>query len=91
MWDLFEDILLDIATAIELSPADRRIAENRYRRLKTHLERPSSPLAPYLKDGLGLIYAQGSIATTLLAEGSRRLGDVDGTTEPDQRVPAAIA
>lgn len=59
-----DDILLDIATAIELSLADRRITDSRYRRLKTHLERPSSPLAPYLKDGLSLIYAQGSIATS---------------------------
>jgi hypothetical protein len=59
-----DDILLDIATTIELSPADWRIAENRYRRLKSHLERPSSAMAPYLKDGLNLIYAQGSIATS---------------------------
>jgi hypothetical protein len=59
-----DDILLDIATTIELSPADWRIADNRYRRLKSHLERPSSALAPYLEDGLSLIYAQGSIATS---------------------------
>ena len=59
-----DGILLDIATQIELSLADRRIAENRYRRLKEHLERSSSPLVPYLEDGLSLIYAQGSIATS---------------------------
>lgn len=83
-----DDILLDIATAIEPSSADRRITENRYRRLKTHLERPSSPLAPYLKDGLSLIYAQGSIATstTIISGTDDDRFDVDAIVE--MTVPA---
>lgn len=59
-----DEVLLDVAAVIELSPADRRVAENRYRKLKTHLERDSSALKPYLTDGVGFIYAQGSIATS---------------------------
>ena len=59
-----DEILLDVATIIELSPEDRRIAEVRYRELKEHLEREGSPLAPYLADGVSKIYAQGSIATS---------------------------
>ena len=58
-----DDYLLDVVTAIELSDRDRRVAENRYRRLKEHLERPSCPLARYLADGESRIYAQGSMAT----------------------------
>ena len=83
-----DSILLDIATQIELSPSDRRIAENRYRRLKAHLERPSSPLAPYLKDGGSLIYAQGSMATstTIVSGTDDDRFDVDAIVEAD--VPA---
>ena len=83
-----DDILLDVATGIEPSPADRRITENRYRRLKTHLERRSSPLAPYLKDGFSLIYAQGSIATstTIMSGIDDDRFDVDAIVEMD--VPA---
>lgn len=53
-----DEIFLDLAALIELSPYDRRIAESRYRRLKEHVERPSSTLRPYLIDGESLIYAQ---------------------------------
>lgn len=83
-----DDILLDVATQIELSPADRRVAENRYRRLKEHLERPGSPLAPYLKDGISLIYAQGSMATstTIVSGTNDDRFDVDAIVEID--VPA---
>ncbi len=83
-----DDILLDVATQIELSPPDRRIAENRYRRLKEHLERPSSPLAPYLKDGVSLIYAHGSMATstTIVSGTNDDRFDVDAIVEID--VPA---
>ena len=83
-----DDILLDIATTIEPSPGDRRITENRYRRLKTHLERPSSPLAQHLKDGLSLIYAQGSIATstTILSGIDDDRFDIDAIVE--MNVPA---
>ena len=78
-----DDILLDIATQIELSPADRRVAENRYRRLKEHLERDTSPLAPYLIDGVSLIYAQGSIgtSTTIVSGTDDDRFDVDAIVE----------
>ncbi len=58
-----DDLLLDVATAIELSDRDRRVAEKRYRLLKEHLERPESQLAPYLIDNESRIYPQGSMAT----------------------------
>jgi hypothetical protein len=41
---ILDDILLDVVTVIELSDHDRQVADNRYGRLKPHLERPSSPL-----------------------------------------------
>lgn len=80
-----DSILIDVATQIELSPADRRIAENRYRRLKTHLERSSSPLAPYLNKGENLIYAQGSMATstTIVSGTDDDRFDVDAIVEMD--------
>lgn len=80
-----DEILLDTATIIELSPEDRRIAENRYRRLKTYLERDGSALAPYLVDGESLIYAQGSIATstTIINGAEEERFDVDAVAEID--------
>jgi hypothetical protein len=57
-----DDLLLDVATVIELSDHDRTVADSRFRRLKVHLERPSSPLRQYLLNGTSLIYAQGSVA-----------------------------
>jgi hypothetical protein len=82
-----DDILLDIATAIEPSLADQRITDNRYRRLKDHLKRPSSPLAPYLTEP-SLIYAQGSVAssTTIVSGVDDDRFDVDAIVEMD--VPA---
>lgn len=83
-----DEVLLDVAVLIELSPRDRRIAENRYRLLKTHLERDKSPLAPYLVDGVSLIYSQGSIATstTIVSGTEDDRFDVDAIIEID--VPA---
>lgn len=83
--DTLDEILLDVAALIELSPRDRRVAENRYRRLKTHLERPSSPLAIYLTDGVSRIYAQGSIATstTIVSGTDDGRFDVDAVVEID--------
>lgn len=80
-----DEIMLDVATIIELSPADRRIAENRYRKLKTHLERPSSVLAPFLVGTSNLIYAQGSIATstTIISGTEDDRFDVDAVVEID--------
>jgi hypothetical protein len=80
-----DEVLLDVATLIELSPSDRRIAENRYRRLKDHLERPASPLAMYLVDGQSLIYAQGSIAasTTIVSGTDDDRFDLDAVVEID--------
>lgn len=83
-----DEVLLDVAALIELSPRDRRVADNRYRLLKRHLERDGSPLAPYLIDGVSLIYAQGSIATstTIVSGTADDRFDVDAIVEID--VPA---
>lgn len=83
--DTLDEVLLDIAALIELSPRDRRVAESRYRRLKTHLERSASPLAIYLVDGVSLIYAQGSIATstTIVSGTEDDRFDVDAIVEID--------
>ena len=83
-----DEALLDVAALIELSRRDRRVADNRYRLLKEHLERKSSPLAPYLVDGVSLIYAQGSIAisTTIVSGTEDDRFDVDAIVEID--VPA---
>ena len=80
-----DEVLLDVAALIELSPHDRQIAENRYRLLKKHLEREKSPLAPYLVDGVSLIYAQGSVAisTTIINGSDDDRFDVDAIVEID--------
>ncbi|MGJ0531832.1 nucleotidyltransferase domain-containing protein [Methylocystis sp.] len=80
-----DEVLLDVATLIELSPHDRKVAESRYRRLKTHLERRGSPLAQYLVDGVSLIYAQGSVATstTIISGTDDDRFDVDAIVEID--------
>ncbi len=57
-----DDLLLDMVTAIELSPRDREIAEKRYRQLKNYLERGNGPIAALMKNEGTHIYAQGSIA-----------------------------
>ena len=83
--ETLDEVLLDVAALIELSPRDRRVAENRYRRLKTHLERPASALAVYLVDGQSRIYAQGSVATsTTIVRGTEDdRFDVDAIVEID--------
>ncbi|MEZ5896973.1 MAG: nucleotidyltransferase [Parvularculaceae bacterium] len=80
-----DEVLLDVATIIELSPRDRRIAANRYRRLKAQLEASTSPLAPFLVDGESRIYAQGSIATstTIISGIDEDRFDVDAIVEID--------
>ncbi|MEX0957222.1 MAG: nucleotidyltransferase [Rhizobiaceae bacterium] len=80
-----DDLLLDIATAIEPSDADRRIVGRRYRQLKEHLERPSSPLAPYMRDDESRIYAQGSVAisATIISGDKDDRFDVDAIVEFD--------
>src|SRR3546814_12379481 len=72
-----DEILLDLAVLIELSPRDREVAENRYRRLKGYVERPTSTLRPSLVDGESLIYAQGSVATST----THLSGDDDARSE----------
>lgn len=83
--DALDEMLLDVATLLELSERDRRVAGNRYRRLKQHLERDGSPLASYLAEGESLIYAQGSIATsTTIVNGTDDdRFDVDAVVEID--------
>lgn len=85
---LLDELMLLLATAIELSDHDRRVAENRYRRLKTHLERPSSPLREYLLNGTSMIYAQGSMAigATIVSGTDDDRFDVDALVEME--VPA---
>lgn len=83
--DTLDEALLDVAALIELSPHDRQIADSRYRRLKEHLERPKSLLAPYLTHGASLIYAQGSVAisTTIISGTDEDRFDVDAVVEMD--------
>lgn len=83
-----DDLLLYTVTVIELSDHDREVADNRYRRLKPHLERPSSPLQPYLRDSASLIYAQGSMAigATIISGTEDDRFDVDAVV--DMPVPA---
>lgn len=83
--DALDEVLLDVAALIEPSPRDRRVAENRYRILKQYLERTASPLAIHLKDGVSLIYAQGSIATstTIVSGTEDDRFDVDAIVEID--------
>lgn len=84
-----DDLLLYLATTMELSDNDRRVAASRYLRLKEHLERPASPLRPYLLNGVSRIYPQGSmsIGATIIngADGEDRF-DLDALVE--FRVPA---
>jgi hypothetical protein len=74
-----DDLLLDVVTVIELSDHDREVADNRYRRLKSHLERPTSLLRPYLMNSTSLIYAQGSMAigATIISGTDEDRFDVD--------------
>jgi hypothetical protein len=84
-----DDLLLDVVTIIELSDHDREVADIRYRKLKPHLERPSSPLRELLLNNTCMIYAQGSmsIGATIIsgAEDEDRF-DVDALI--DMPVPA---
>ncbi|MGE0665316.1 MAG: nucleotidyltransferase [Sphingomonadales bacterium] len=84
-----DDLLLDVATVLELSDHDRSIADNRFKQLKTHLERPSSSLREYLLSSTSLIYAQGSIAigATIISGTDDDRFDVDAIVE--FRVPKA--
>jgi hypothetical protein len=83
-----DDVLLDVVTVIELSDHDRQVAENRYRRLKPHLERLSSPLRAALMNSASLIYAQGSMAigATIISGTDEDRFDVDALV--DMKTPA---
>jgi hypothetical protein len=90
-----DELLLDVATEIELTDHDREIAERRYQRLKTHLERPTSPLAPFLATDSGEIYPQGSMAvgTTIVSGDDDDRYDVDAIVEievPDWWAPDKV-
>lgn len=84
-----DDILLDVATVIEPSDADRRIMDRRFRRLKEHLERSGSSLALFMQDDQSRIYAQGSvsISATIISGDEDDRFDVDAIVEFD--VPSA--
>lgn len=80
-----DDLMLDIATSIELSDHDWQIADSRYRQLKDHLEASGSPLAEFVADEKGHIYAQGSMATgtTIVSGDNDDRFDVDAIVEFD--------
>ncbi|WP_338833321.1 nucleotidyltransferase [Bradyrhizobium septentrionale] len=80
---ILDDLLLDVVTVIELSDHDRQVAENRYRRLKPHLERPSSPLREPLMNSASMIYAQGSMAigATIISGTDEDRFDVDALVD----------
>jgi hypothetical protein len=71
------------ALELELSARDKRVKHTRYRLLAERLNRPNSPLAPYLADDASLIYPQGSVAigaTIVSGDGDDRF-DVDAVVE----------
>lgn len=78
-----DDTLLDVATSIELSENDRRVAESRYRKLKDHLENPECLLAQYLVEDESRIYAQGSMAigATIVSGDNDDRFDLDALVE----------
>lgn len=82
-----DELLMDVATVIELSDNDRRVAANRYGKLKEHLLRPTSALRPYLGDDDSSIYAQGSMAisATIISGTDDDRFDVDAIV--DMAVP----
>jgi hypothetical protein len=75
-------LLLGTVVELELSDRDRRVLQKRYDLLKPHLERPRSPLAPYLNDR-ALVYPQGSraIGATVLYGQNDDQFDLDGILE----------
>jgi len=85
---ILDDLLLDVVTVIELSDHDRQVAESRYRRLKPHLERPSSPLRDALMNSASTLYAQGSMAigATIISGTDEDRFDVDALV--DMTTPA---
>ncbi|WP_050401023.1 nucleotidyltransferase domain-containing protein [Bradyrhizobium embrapense] len=85
---ILDDLLLDVVTIIELSDHDREVAENRYRRLKPHLERPISPLREALMNSVSMLYAQGSMAigATIVSGTDEDRFDVDALV--DMTTPA---
>jgi hypothetical protein len=85
---VLDDLLLDVVTVIELSDHDRQVAESRYRKLNTHLERPSSRLRQYLLASTTLIYPQGSmsIGATIISGTEDDRFDVDALI--DMQVPS---
>ncbi|MAX50597.1 MULTISPECIES: nucleotidyltransferase [Methylophaga] len=78
-----DDILLSLATLLELTDQDRKIAESRYERLKSHLSRESCEFSELLEQENSLIYAQGSMATstTIVSGTDDDRFDVDAVVE----------
>jgi hypothetical protein len=90
---VLDELLLDIATEIELTDHDREIANRRYQRLQMHLERPVSPLRPFLMNSSAQIYPQGSmsIGTTIVSGDTDDRFDIDAIVEfevPEEWSPA---
>jgi hypothetical protein len=80
---ILDELMLDVVTVIELSDHDRQVADNRYGRLKPHLERPSSPLREALMNSASMIYAQGSMAigATIISGTDEDRFDVDALVD----------
>ena len=78
-----DDILLALATLLELTDQDRKIAESRYERLKSHLSKEGCEFAELLEQENSLIYAQGSMATstTIISGTDDDRFDVDAVVE----------
>ncbi len=78
-----DELLLDVATELELSDNDRAVAGRRYDRLQDHLTRPSSPLRDYIAHPDCQIYPQGSmsIGATILSGTNDDRFDVDAIVE----------
>lgn len=74
-------LLLGTALELELSDRDHRVAEKRYQLLPEYLQRPTSPLHPYMEDAL--VYAQGSraIGATIIDGATDDRFDLDAILE----------
>ncbi|GAB2206273.1 nucleotidyltransferase [Roseibium sp. ROS1] len=74
-------LLLATVLELELSERDRRVANKRYHLIPEHLQRPSSPLRPFLDDAV--VYAQGSraIGATIVHGADEDRFDLDAVLE----------
>ncbi len=74
-------LLLATLLELELSDRDRRVAQKRYHLIPEHLQRPSSPMRPFMDDAV--VYAQGSraIGATIVHGADEDRFDLDAVLE----------